>query len=219
MIKAVIFDLDGVLIDTEYRQIMIKVDVCTRYGLNWTEDTYTTAAGSKFTDILPLLFPDMNKRELKEIRDEYYRVGYDGIDYHSLRIPGAGMALNALYNQGYRIAIASMSFKDKIKEVLEVNHWDKFVETFVSRDDVTKRKPDPDAYLQAMKKLGLSSEECVIVEDSHIGIEAAKAAGCKCICRRENRYPSNQIGADYYIDEMTEVVRIVNEIDEIKNHE
>ena len=67
MIKAVLFDLDGVLIETEYRHIMIKADICREYGLNWTDKTFYIAAARRFTEVLPLLFPEKTPEELKAV--------------------------------------------------------------------------------------------------------------------------------------------------------
>lgn len=210
MIKAILFDLDGVLIETEYRAIMIKADLCRRRGLKWDDSNFYAAAARPFARTLPVMYSELTEEELQDILKEYRSLAYGKIDYHEYRTPGAGMLLQALHNQGYKIAIVSLSKTDKINDVLKDNHWERFVDTFVSDDDVEKRKPDPDGYLKAMKKLGVSPDECVIIEDSQVGIDAARAAGCVCICRTENRYPIEQNGADYYIDDMLDAVRIIN---------
>ena len=212
MIKAVLFDLDGVLIETEYRNIRIKADICRKHGLKWDDSNFYTAAARPFARMLPIMYPELTEGQVKEILDEYRPLGYVGLDYHRLRTAGANELLQMLHDQGYKIAIVSLSRTEKINEVLEVNDWENLIESFVSYDDVEKAKPDPDGYFKAMKKLGVSPDECVIIEDSQVGIEAAKAAGCVCICRRENRYPIEQHGADYYIDDMPEAVRIINEL-------
>ena len=212
MIKAVLFDLDGVLIETEYRNIMIKADICRRFGLKWDDENLYTAAARPFKKTLPIMYPELTQRQLREIHDVYHSLAYTGLDYHRLRTSGAGMLLQALHNQGYKTAIVSLSGTEKINEVLAANHWEPFVDSFVSYDDVEKAKPDPDGYFIAMKKLGVTPDECVIIEDSQVGIEAARAAGCICICRKENRYPIEQSGADYYINDMLEAVRIINEL-------
>lgn len=212
MIKAVLFDLDGVLIETEYRHIMIKADICRQYGLNWTDETFYIAAARRFTEVLPILFPDKTPEEIKVINDHYYRVAYTRLDYHALKTEGAGTVLRALHNQGYKLAIVSMSNSQKLSEVISDNHWENLIDVVITSSMVSRTKPDPESYLKTMEILGLKPEECIVVEDSCVGIEAAHAAGCRVICRREHRYPCNQEGADYYVDNLLEVVRLVNEL-------
>ena len=213
MIKAVIFDLDGVLIDTEYRAIMIKADLCRRYGLQWTAEDYYRTAARPFATTIGRLFPEKSQDELNRMLAEYRSIAYVDMDYHRLAIPGVKELLETLRGKGYRIAIASMSPKRKIDQVLSANHWEKFIDLFVSSDDVERLKPDPDCYLKAMSKLGVNSDECIVIEDSQVGIDAAHGAGCKCICRREHRYPIEQRNADFYIDEMQEAAEIINKIE------
>ncbi|MBQ1521162.1 MAG: HAD family hydrolase, partial [Erysipelotrichaceae bacterium] len=112
----------------------------------------------------------------------------------------------------YRIAIASMSPRRKIDQVLSLNHWEEFVDLYVASDDVERLKPDPDSYLKAMNKLGMQSNECIVIEDSQVGIDAAHGAGCRYICHREQRYPIEQTGADYYIDDLLDALGIINEM-------
>ena len=212
MIKAVIFDLDGVLIDTEYRAIKIKADLCRRYGLEWTADDYYRTAARPFATTIGRLFPDKTQEELNGMLAEYRSIAYVDMDYHRLAMPNAGELLKILHEQGYRIAIASMSPRRKINQVLSANHWENYVDLFVASDDVERLKPDPDSYLKAMNKLGMTSDECIVIEDSQVGIDAAHGAGCRCICRREHRYPIEQTGAEYYIDDLLDAAGIINEM-------
>ena len=212
MIKAVIFDLDGVLIDTEFRAINIKADLCRRYGLEWTAEDYYRTAARPFTSTIGKLFPDKTQEELDRMLKEYRSIAYVDMDYRRLAMPNAGELLKQLHRQGYRIAIASMSPRRKIDQVLSLNHWEEFVDLYVASDDVERLKPDPDCYLKAMNKLGMQSNECIVIEDSQVGIDAAHGAGCRCICHREQRYPIEQTGADYYIDDLLDALAIINEM-------
>ena len=154
MIKAVLFDLDGVLIETELRHIMIKADLCREYGLNWTDETFYMAAGRKFTEALPDLFPYKTPEELKAINDHYYQVAYtDRLDYHALKTEGAGIVLRALHNQGYKLAIVSMSNSQKLSEVIGDNHWENLIDVVITSSMVSRTKPDPESYLKTMEIL------------------------------------------------------------------
>ena len=87
MIKAVIFDLDGVLIDTEFRAINIKADLCRRYGLEWTAEDYYRTAARPFTSTIGKLFPDKTQEELDRMLKEYRSIAYVDMDYRRLAMP------------------------------------------------------------------------------------------------------------------------------------
>ena len=93
MIKAVIFDLDGVLIDTEFRAINIKADLCRRYGLEWSAEDYYRTAARPFTSTIGKLFPDKTQEELDRMLKEYRSIAYVDMDYHRLAMPNAGKLL------------------------------------------------------------------------------------------------------------------------------
>ena len=86
-------------------------------------------------------------------------------------------ALSMLKKEGYHIAVASNSIRHTIELMMEKSNLAGYLDFFLSNQDVTKPKPDPEIYQTAVSRLGLEPQECVVVEDNHNGIPAAKAAG------------------------------------------
>jgi len=179
-IKAVIFDMDGVLIeakDWHYQALNRALGVfgymISRYDHLVTYDGLPT--------IMKL---DMLSREqglprrlhefINELKQKYtMELVYTHCKprfYHEY-------ALSKLKADGYKIGCASNSIKDSINVMLEKSNLSRYMDVIFSAQDVVKPKPDPDMYIRAMGELGYSPEQCLIVEDNENGIKAAYASG------------------------------------------
>ncbi|MDO4377897.1 MAG: HAD family phosphatase [Erysipelotrichia bacterium] len=203
MIKAILFDLDGVLIDSEYRTISIKKRLLEEYGFTVDDQLIQKLAGKKLNNILPQLFPDFDKTE--QLLLQYQHRAYDNIDYSLLEMPKATSVLKQLHKK-YRLALVTASDKEKLKQVFAQLHWENIFDVVVDADSKLPAKPNPEVYLQAMQLLKVKSDECVVVEDSTNGLMAAKAAMVKVIAKREQRYNIDQSLADEYIDNLEELL-------------
>ena len=213
MIKAIIFDLDGVLIETEVRNVMIKKHTVEKYGVIWNRELSEKLAGMKFADVLDKVLSYLDDETRKKIHDEYYAVAYGGqISYRELESPNASELLKRLKAEGYKMALATNSAMDKITQVLKENQWEGIFDLIMDADSVTKKKPDPEVYLTAMARLDSTPEETVVIEDSRAGLTSAIASGATVICRKENRFEIDQSGADFYIDDLLEIEDIVNNL-------
>ena len=209
MIKGIIFDLDGVLIDSELHYLKRKIRFLAHYGIEWKPEMAYTYVGHRFSLQIPEIFPEKNEEELKEVMTYYWSIMHDPMDYLSIRMEGSDEVLHELKKRGYRLAIGSLSTREKIDTVISQNHWEDLFDATVSFNEVTKRKPDPEVYLKAMELLGISADECAVVEDSRVGIDAALASKAYCIVRKENRYLCDQSGADAYIDSLAELPEVI----------
>lgn len=209
MIKGIIFDLDGVLIDSELHYLKRKIQFLAHYGIEWKPEMAYTYVGHRFSLQIPEIFPEKSEEELKDVMTYYWSVMHDPMDYNSIRMEGSDEVLRELKTRGYRLAIGSLSTREKIDTVIRQNHWEDLFDATVSFNEVTKRKPDPEVYLKAMELLGLKPEECVVVEDSRVGIDAALASKACCVVRRENRYLCDQSGADIYIDSLWDLPKVI----------
>jgi HAD superfamily hydrolase (TIGR01509 family) len=177
---AVIFDLDGVLIDSEGLQYQAYSQVLARFDVRVSAEEYAEhwiAAGHgpeyavrKFG--LPIA-PDA-LRELK--RPVYHQILRDEVAL----MPGAAAALARLHPH-CALAVATNSHRDDVAFVLD--HFDlrRFFTAVVVRDDYARAKPEPDAFLTAASRLGVAATECVVVEDSYRGVVAAHRAGAQAI--------------------------------------
>ncbi len=203
MIKAILFDLDGVLIDSEYRTISIKKKLLEEYGFTVDDQLIQKLAGKKLNKILPQLFPNFDKTE--QLLQEYQHRAYANIDYSLLEMPQATKVLKQLHKK-YRLALVTASDKEKLKQVFAQLHWENIFDVVVDADSKLPAKPHPEVYLRAMQLLKVKSAECVVVEDSTNGLMAAKKAKIRVIAKREQRYNIDQSLADEYIDNLEELL-------------
>jgi beta-phosphoglucomutase-like phosphatase (HAD superfamily) len=179
-IKAVIFDMDGVLIeakDWHYNALNKALGIfgfeISRYDHLVTYDGLPTSTKLK---MLSKEYGLPNKlhgfiNDLKQQHTmELIAINCKPIFYHEY-------ALSKLKSEGYQIACASNSIKNTINVMLNRSNLISYMDEILSADDVSKPKPDPEMYVNTIKKLNRSPDECLIVEDNEKGITAAKASG------------------------------------------
>lgn len=181
MIKAVVFDMDGVLIDSEEVWSRVRAEVVARHGGHWTEDDQRNVMGDnsrqwsayiKRTWNLPLSEDEIFREVLAMMITSYE---------HELPVlPGAHEAV-ALLGKRYPLGVASSSPRELIAVALRLAGFADSFGVIVSSDDVAHGKPEPDVYLLAAERLGVLPADCLAIEDSTNGIRAAIAAGMKTI--------------------------------------
>ena len=182
MIKAIIFDMNGVIIDDEHIHEMAFKSTLAKHGIELDHRTYleffagkTDKFGyeniaEKFDKKLPI---DNLLKEKKKIYLEFFP---ENKKYY----PGVIKLINILSND-FVLALTSSSTREEVNLVINkfgIN--DKFKIT-ISAEDINKGKPNPEPYTITAKKIGLKPEECAVIEDSKSGVISAKAAGCYCI--------------------------------------
>ncbi len=179
-IKAVIFDMDGVLIDAKDWHYEALNKALSLFGLEITRQEHLTSYdGLPTKDKLKMLSKDKGLSIklhdfINEMKQQYTM---DIVNTLCKPIFHHEYALSALYNEGYKMAVASNSIKNSIEVMMDRAHLSKYLEFYVSNQDVKKGKPDPEMYNQAISRLGFDPSECVIVEDNENGIRAARASG------------------------------------------
>lgn len=181
MITAVLFDLDGLLADTETLHCKAYQAVLHTHGLELTDDQYRDAwirQGLGIADYLSARGLDIDPAVLRTAKAaEYERL----VESDCGPMPGALALLERLHGRK-TLAVASSSYADAVAAVLaRLGVRDRF-EAVVSGSDVARVKPAPDIFLLAARRLGVAPEHCVVIEDAEKGLVAAKAAGMKCIC-------------------------------------
>lgn len=180
-VKAVIFDLDGVLFD--------GVDLHFKSfnkALSHVDEKYVISSADehKFNGV-PTRMKLKKLTEERGLSVEYHQQVWEhkqqfflesissmGEDAHKIRL------MSSLKESGYKIAVASNSIAATVEEVLARKGLNEYVDLYLSNDDVTRPKPDPEIYAACVKRLGLSPTECIVVEDSFVGKTAANASGC-----------------------------------------
>jgi HAD superfamily hydrolase (TIGR01509 family) len=189
MIQAVIFDLDGVLIDSEAIWSRVRAAVVARHGGRWTEEDQRNVMGDNSRQWSTYI-----KRTwlLSQSEEEIFReVVGEMIASYQRGVPVLTGAREAVEQLGvrYPLAVASSSPRELIRVALEQTGLASWFATVVSSDEVAHGKPAPDVYLLAAERLRLEPDVCVAVEDSSNGIRAALAAGMPTIAVPNATYP------------------------------
>jgi len=181
MINAIIFDFDGVLADSEHINIEAGVRVFGEIGheLNGEERKYIAGKHSK--DTVPYIIKSRGINIEEEVIVQRFQQLYNELwESDVLAMPAIKEALHALKKKGIVLAIATNNRKARVDIFIDRFGLDDIFSIIIGNEDITKRKPDPEVYLKAIEKLGLPSEVIIAVEDSAVGLQAAKAAGLRC---------------------------------------
>lgn len=183
MLKEIIFDLDGILVDTEYLQRRGWVEVLKPYGISLSKQKYFKYAGKRGDIIESELIKDfqlsINKESLIVPKEKMIK---EWIKSQKLKLmPYARETIEFFINRDIKVAVAGGAPRDEVIIKLKRTKLYSFFKTIVSGSDVKKGKPNPDIYLLAVKKLGLRPENYLVFEDTQYGLEAAKSAGLFCL--------------------------------------
>jgi len=184
MTEAIIFDMDGVLVDSEPFHTLIEKRQFALNGISVPEEEHQsymgTASEMMWKEIQEKYKTGSSVEELLEQnRTESIRF-FAELD-HIPVMDGLPETLANLQRKNYPMAVASSSFPEIIELILVKSDLKKYFRVIVSGEEAGKSKPAPDIFLLAAKKLGVSPENCLVVEDSQNGIKAARAAGMFCV--------------------------------------
>lgn len=189
-IKAILFDLDGVIVDSEplhfeahkkaleYFGIELMLEDYLKFGLAKGDESLYKNISEKFD--VPI-----DREKISSLKREYYK---EIFNEKGMMVPGI---LEALQNFSRKYELAVVSSGLLVGFVVDKFDIGKYFKIFVTGENIKRVKPFPDIYLEALEKMGLSKEECVAIEDSKTGVEAAKSAGIKCIAI-PNEFTKNQ---------------------------
>lgn len=208
MKKAIIFDMDGVLFDTEMIYINKRINFFKEFDPSISEELIRKNAGGNGTKFIKMVYKDLPEDEVNEIISKYRTIREPSEDFQRVMFDGVPETLKYLYEDGCILALASSSRIDKIERALKAVHIDSYFTQYLSAETFKAIKPDPTVYLESVKRLNLKKEEVLVVEDSTFGIEAAHRAGLEVICKRDDRFGYDQSGCEYYIDEIPEIIDI-----------
>jgi beta-phosphoglucomutase family hydrolase len=181
--RAVLWDMDGTLIDSEEFHWISWRDTMANQGIAITREQFLASFGLRNDSVLPRwLGAAATPERIEKIanaKEEMYRhlVRAEGIS----PLPGVASWLHRLHSQGWLQAIASSAPRANVEAVLEALAVAQFFQGIVAAEDVHRGKPDPEVYLTAAARLGASPDRCIVVEDAVAGIEGARKAGMRSI--------------------------------------
>jgi beta-phosphoglucomutase len=180
--KAVLWDLDGTLVDSEEFHWLSWRDTMRLEGIELTYEQFLKSFGQRNDRILAGWLPGADAVRTQRIGDdketEYRRL----VETHGLSpLPGAREWLAALHAAGWKQAIASSAPRANVDVMLRVLDLTTYLDDIAAAEDVTIGKPDPQVFLRAAEKLAVPPSRCIVVEDAAAGVEGARRAGMKCI--------------------------------------
>ena len=181
--KGVIFDWDGVVIDSSAQHERSWELLAEEIQKPLPADHFKAGFGKKNQEIIPGLLrwsTDSDEiRRLGERKEELYRelVREQGVAV----LPGARELLVALRDASIPRSVGSSTPRSNLDAIFAFTGLDQLFDAVVCGDDVTNGKPAPDVFLLAARRLGLAPADCLVIEDAHVGIEAARRAGMKVL--------------------------------------
>ena len=181
--KAVIFDMDGVIFDTERVYLEIWQSVFEKYGYKMTKELYITVMGTGRKNVIKTFLEnfgdDLPIEKMYEEKDNqlFYIIENQGIPLKK----GVKELFSMLKEKNYKIALATSAKRDRVEKQIKDKWLKESFDAIVCGDDVKKGKPSPDIFLKAAKEIDVEAENCFVVEDSPAGIKAAFSGGMKGI--------------------------------------
>lgn len=174
-IEAVIFDMDGVIYDTEAFYLKHWIQVFEEYGYKMTKEIYIKAMGrgrKKVKEYFKSIFGD--DLPIDEMYIKKDKLLFDAIRNKEVPLkPGALEFLSYLKNNNIKTALATSAKRERLDIQLEDSPIVQYFDAIVCGDDVVNSKPDPEIFLKAAGKIGANPEKCIVIEDSEAGIKAA----------------------------------------------
>lgn len=210
MIKAVLFDLDGTLINSEEYYMKGMTFLANSLGINVDDNAFFSCIG-KDMDETYALFESVVKRPKNEWLDTYndYFVKVNPLDFKSIIFDDVINVFFKLKKKNIKILICSMSPSDYVNNFISECNLSDYVDGFISGDMCNNNKPNPEIYLKALSTFNLNKDEVIVVEDAKTGIEAANRANLKVVARDASRFNIDQSGALYTFKDLAELFKII----------
>lgn len=208
MIKAVIFDMDGLLIDTEPIWTLADQMFLAGYGKTYRPTDKSRFMGSGVREFIFFIKKKFSLFENEEkLLSERMGIFQNLVNENLKLMPGAVNLLLELSNNGYLLAMATGNTRQVMDLMTENLKVRKYFSVTVSNDEVPRGKPAPDIFIEAARRLDISPKECLVLEDAINGIIAAKAAGMKAIAVCDQRYnkPESFTEADMVVGSLKEI--------------
>ncbi|MBR4456817.1 MAG: HAD family phosphatase [Solobacterium sp.] len=211
MKKAVLFDMDGILYDSEGYYLDGTVKVMRELGYQGPEEclyeTVGKTADGTWQILYDLLEGEYTRNEIQNARDAYVRK--HPLDCLSVMFPDIPAALERLKRHGYLMACCSSNQPAEIRRCLREMGIREYFSCVISSEEIERAKPDPMIYLMAAEQIGAEPENCYVYEDSTPGIESGRRAGMKVIARKDDRFRQDQSRADKIVLNAAEMCRYI----------
>lgn len=180
---AVLWDMDGTLVDTAELHFAAWVRLFEEEGYTFTRDDFAATFGKRNPEIFEQLHPGRYPADqaaiLADRKEDYYRKAAEQTGVKLL--PGARELLAALHDAGFRQAVGSSAPRGNLELILQLTDTRQYFEAVVTSEDVQRGKPDPQVFLKAAEKVSVPANRCVVMEDAVAGVQAGRAGGMKTV--------------------------------------
>jgi beta-phosphoglucomutase len=178
---AALWDVDGTLVDTAELHFQSWVRIAAELRKPFTREQFAATFGQRNPEVIRHAFgphDDVDVARIGERKEGYYRAeAQKGVQL----LPGVRELLDAFEQGGFVQVVGSSAPRDNLELILELTNTGRYFQAIVSMEDTTRGKPDPEVFLVAAKKVDIPPNQCVVLEDAVAGVQAAKAAGMKCV--------------------------------------
>lgn len=203
---AVIFDVDGVLVDSYQAHFQSWQQMLGEKDVEFSESQFRATFGRTSRDIIAELYSGkLTDAEIAELDDRKEALFRDLLQQNFLAIEGATDLVEALANAGLKLAVGSSAPAENVAVTLKCLECANLFAARVSGDDVTRGKPDPQVFLLGAERLGVAAEQCVVVEDAPAGVEAANRAGMTSIALIGTATRDELAHADLVVESLREL--------------
>ena len=216
MIRGIIFDFDGVIVDTEIVSYRIYKKILSDFGHDFTKYDYAYNFSGKTEEKnvnnlidqykLPLSFDEcfdlvISTEKSMLAKEVDLKAGVDEL-------------LTYLSDNNIKMIVASSSTRERAINILEKHDIKHYFEGFVFAEDISKSKPNPEIFTKANELLGFDKEECLVIEDSENGILAGYSAGIPVICVPDMKIPKDEYlnKTKHVVNSLEEIIKIIDEI-------
>ncbi len=204
-IQAVIWDLDGVVIDSANEHRLAWQRLAREEGVTFTDADFWSTFGKRNDDIIPQFWGSLSAEQLKALADRKEAYFRELIRERAVPLPGAMELMRGLHEAGFAQALASSTPIENIQLISDVLGLKRYLSVLVSGETVARGKPAPDIFLKAASELHMHPSWCVVIEDAVAGVQAAHAAGMRCIAVVGNRDLPGLREAELMVKDLTEV--------------
>lgn len=204
-IQAVIWDLDGVIIDSadEHRRAWQRL--AREEGINMTDADFWATFGKRNDDIFAQIWGNLPPERAKELADRKEMYFRELIRESAKPLPGSIELMRGLHDAGFAQALASSTPIENIQVISDILGLKRYLSVIISGETVARGKPAPDIFLKAAEELHKVPAVCLVIEDAVAGVEAAHAAGMRCIAVAGNRDLPGLRKAELMVKDLTEV--------------
>jgi len=180
---AIIFDMDGVLVDSNPFHLRKWIDLFQAHGIPFNEQELPKMILGPANDVIfrRYLGENLTREQLADLGEELEEDFRREIGPHARAFPGVQRFIEECHAQGITMAVASAAITKNVNFLISALGLQAYFRVLLSADAISHPKPDPEIYLKTADKLGVNPAACAVFEDSFVGIEAAKRAGMKCI--------------------------------------